>query len=173
MLTIRPALPADLTDIMAIENASFPTPWKREAMEDELRGRKGTIYIVGELDGKLVGYAGMWCYAGEAHIMNIALAPEQRRRGFGEALLLDLLRRAVDEKADFAYLEVRPSNLAAIALYRKVGFRVVGFRPSYYQDTDEDATLMTFDRLWRRGPGALAEHWQGWERRHGYRPVVE
>jgi len=173
MLTIRPAVSTDLTDIMAIENASFPTPWKREAMKDELRGRKGTIYTVGELEGKLIGYAGMWCYAGEAHIMNIALAPEHRRCGFGEALLLDLLRRAVDERADLAYLEVRPSNLAAVALYRKLGFRAVGFRPSYYQDTGEDAMLMTLDGLRRRWAGAIAQRWGIWERRHGYRPAVE
>ncbi len=173
MLTIRRAVPADLDDIMAIEKASFPTPWKREAMQDELRGRKGTIYTAGELGGELIGYAGMWCYASEAHIMNLALAPGHRRLGFGEALLLDLLRRAVAEKANLAYLEVRPSNLGAIALYRKLGFRAVGFRPNYYQDTGEDAMLMTLDGLRRRWPGALSQQWETWERRHGYRPIVE
>jgi ribosomal-protein-alanine N-acetyltransferase len=172
-LTIRRASSSDLDAIMAIENVSFATPWRREAMVDELRGRQGTHYTVAEIDGELVGYAGMWCYAGEAHIMNIAVAPAHRRRSFGAALLLDLLRRAVEEGADLAYLEVRPSNLGAIALYRKLGFCSVGFRPNYYRDTDEDAMLMTLDRLSRRWRTSLVPLQEEWERRHGYRPVSE
>jgi [ribosomal protein S18]-alanine N-acetyltransferase len=170
MLTLRGATLDDLDDIMAIETVSFPTPWRREAMQDELRGRKEAHYIAAEVEGVLVGYAGMWCYAGEAHIMNVALAPDHRRRGYGEALMLDLLRRAVEQAADLAYLEVRPSNSAAIALYRKLGFRTVGYRPNYYRDTGEDAMLMTLDGLRRRWSVVGAELWAGWERRHGYRP---
>lgn len=134
--------------------------------------RRGGCYLAAELEGVLAGYAGMSCYAGEAHIMNVAVAPEQRRRGIGEVLMLELLRRAAEAGADNAYLEYRPSNTAAAALYRKLGFRRVGRRPNYYRNTGEDAILMTLDDLAAKWSGGLSAYWGTWERRYGRRPTV-
>ena len=169
-LTIRQALPSDLEAIMAIEQASFRTPWARAAVCEELSRTHGSLYLAAEVEGRLVGYAGMWVFAGEAHIMNLAVEPALRRRGIGEALLLALLERAVGMKADFAYLECRPSNHSAIALYEKLGFRRYGSRPNYYADTGEDALLMARERIRRM---SFEASWNEWERDHGPRPVAD
>ncbi len=133
----------------------------------------GGCYLVAELDCRLVGYGGASCFAGEAHIMNVAVAPECRRCGIGEALMLELLRRSLELGAESAYLEYRPSNTAAAALYRKLGFRRVGRRPNYYRDTGEDAILMTLGDLAAKWSGSLSAYWDTWERRYGYRVAVE
>jgi ribosomal-protein-alanine N-acetyltransferase len=169
-LTIRQALPTDLEAVMAIEQASFRTPWARAAVCEELSRAHGSLYLAAEVEGRLVGYTGMWVFAGEAHIMNVAVEHASRRQGTGEALLLTLLARAVEMKADFAYLECRPSNASAIALYGKLGFRPYGRRPGYYADTGEDALLMARERLRRMDFEAC---WDEWERKHGLRPAAE
>ncbi|MBM3147617.1 MAG: tRNA (adenosine(37)-N6)-threonylcarbamoyltransferase complex transferase subunit TsaD [Actinobacteria bacterium] len=127
---------------MAIEKASFPSPWAREAMIEELARTRDSVFLTVELGGRLLGYASAWVYAGEAHVMNVAVEPAFRRRGVAEALLQALLLRSAEMGARLAYLEVRPSNAPAIALYRKLGFEPYGRRPDYYADTGEDALLM-------------------------------
>jgi ribosomal-protein-alanine N-acetyltransferase len=148
---------------MAIEEASFPSPWARAAMSEELRREHGALYLAAELAGELVGYAGMWVFAGEAHIMNIAVDAPHRRQGIGEALLIVLLQRSVALDARMAYLECRPSNRQAIALYQKLGFHPYGRRPNYYRDTNEDALLLARDDLERMD---FAACWEEWERRY-------
>ena len=83
----------------------------------------------------------------EAHVTTFAIHPDWRRRRLGERLLLALLDAAIDRRAAEATLEVRLSNLAARRLYEKFGFRPVGIRPRYYTDNNEDALIMTTDRL--------------------------
>jgi ribosomal-protein-alanine N-acetyltransferase len=139
-------------------------------MSDELRRRRHAIYLAADSGDVLVGYAGAWCYEGEAHIMNLAVAPDFRRQGIGEALLMELLRRTMEAGADLAYLEVRPSNRRAIALYRKLGFTEAGRRARYYRDTGEDAILMTRFDLPGSLPSRLRTAWEAWEGRHGPRP---
>jgi len=167
MLTIRRALLSDLDDVMAIEARSFRSPWARQAMHEELRRVHGCLYLAAEVDGRLVGYAGTWVFSGEAHIMNVAVDPPARRQGIAEALLLELLEQAVAMGARFAYLEVRPTNEQALALYGKLGFRPYGRRPSYYADTGEDALLMARDDLRRLD---FAARWESWTQSHGDRP---
>ena len=171
-LHIRAATIRDLDAILAIENVSFATPWTRQAVSDELRRRRHAIYLAADSDEALIGYAGAWCYEGEAHIMNVAVAPDFRRQGVGEALLMELLSRAREAGADLAYLEVRPSNRGAIALYRKLGFTEAGRRPRYYRDTGEDAILMTLFDLQSALPSRLQPAWEAWEGRHGPRPAT-
>jgi len=149
---------------MAIEEASFPSPWARQAMTEELSRSHGGFFLAAERLGRLVGYAGVWVFAGEAHVMNIAVDPTERRRGIGEALLLALLEEAVERGAKLAYLEVRPTNEQAIALYRKFGFLAYGRRPGYYADTNEDALLMARRLLVQFDFEAA---WEVWERRNG------
>ena len=133
-------------------------------MTDELGRRRGGFFLVAEVGGQLAGYAGVWVFAEEAHIMNIAVDPSCRRRGIGEALLLTLLARTVEMGARLAYLEVRPTNEQAIALYAKLGFHPYGRRPGYYADTGEDALLMAQRSLRQLD---LAAQWRGWEERNG------
>lgn len=101
----------------------------------------------GKLAGDVVGYAGMWIVLDEAHVTNVAVAPEHRGRDIGDRLLSELERRARLRGCLRMTLEVRPSNAVAIALYRKHGFVARGRRPGYYSDTHEDAIIMWKDAL--------------------------
>jgi len=136
---------------MEIERVSFPTPWSRAAYQREILDNSYARYIVALLDGKVVGYAGMWVLMDEAHVTNVAVHPDYRHLGIGERILRDLMRRAYAAGADKMTLEVRVSNLAAQNLYKKLGFVFRGIRRGYYTDTHEDAMIM-----WRNNLGDLA-----------------
>lgn len=143
-MTIRPALPADLDAIMALERASFPTDaWSAEAMAAELASAHGR-YLVDEEAGRLVGYAGLRAVAGakDADIQTIAIAQAARSAGRGRALLRELLSEAERRGAQEVFLEVRDDNPVAQALYRSEGFVELARRPRYYQPDDVDAVVM-------------------------------
>lgn len=95
----------------------------------------------------IVGYAGLWFMADEAHLITIAVRGAYQRQGIGERLLISAIELAVERKAQLVTLEVRPSNPAAQALYKKYGFAESGIRHGYYYDTGEDALLMATDRI--------------------------
>jgi ribosomal-protein-alanine N-acetyltransferase len=134
--------PGDLDAVLAIENASFATPWRREHFLNEMRGHRYAHSVVLRYDDGLLGYACTWRVDKELRINNIAIHPERRGRGLAGWLLRRVLRDAARAGCREATLEVRPSNTAALGLYRAHGFREVGRRPGYYQDTAEDAVLM-------------------------------
>jgi ribosomal-protein-alanine N-acetyltransferase len=144
-LTVRiePMELADLPEVLAIERASFPTPWPPNAYASELRTNRMATYLVARVGGRVVAYGGMWVMVDEAHITTFAVHPDWRRRRIGERLLLALLDVAQARHAREATLEVRVSNLPARRLYEKYGFRPVGIRPRYYTDNNEDALIMT------------------------------
>lgn len=96
---------------------------------------------------KIVGFAGFWIMAGEAHMMSIAVEEAYRRRGIGELMLLKVIGMAIELKADFVALEVRVSNYGAQSLYRKYGFIEKGIRYGYYSDNREDAMVMATDNI--------------------------
>ena len=91
------------------------------------------------------GYLIFWVVLDEMHILNLAVHPDHRRRSIAQRLLAEGLAQARTLGAELAWLEVRPSNLAALALYESFGFKEVGRRPRYYDDTQEDALLLTLD----------------------------
>ena len=93
----------------------------------------------------ILGFTGLWLMAGEAHIINLAVRPEFRRRGLGEFLLIGLIEAAAGLKASLITLEVRVSNTAARELYARYGFTERGTRKRYYVDNREDALIMTMD----------------------------
>ncbi len=95
----------------------------------------------------IVGFAGIWIMADEAHITNIAMRESYRRLGVGELLLISIIDRATELNARFITLEVRVSNTAAQSLYHKYGFNQVGLRRGYYTDDGEDAILMTTENV--------------------------
>jgi len=141
-LRLRPARAQDLKDILEIERLSFPSPWSTVHFYAELYKDYAHLWVA-ELDGKVVGYVCFWIIAGEAHLANIAVHPSFRRKGIGSFLLKTVLRFLKRRQVDRLLLEVRVSNKAARKFYEKFGFRKDGLRRSYYQDTGEDAVLMS------------------------------
>jgi len=129
-----------------IELLSFTVPWSREAFVQEMENLCAR-YIVVESDGGIAAYAGMWLVVDEGHITNVAVHPDFRGRGLGDAAMRALIALAADTGLRYMTLEVRRSNIVAQSLYRKFGFIDVGFRKRYYPDTREDALIMALERL--------------------------
>jgi [ribosomal protein S18]-alanine N-acetyltransferase len=146
-VVIAPMLVADVGAVQVIEQASFSAPWPPHAYLTELQTNRLAHYMVVRAGDAVVGYAGLWLMVDEAHITTFAIHPDWRRRHLGERLLVALLDIALERLAAEATLEVRLSNLPARRLYEKFGFRPVGIRPRYYTDNNEDALIMTTERL--------------------------
>ena len=143
VLVIEPMRKKDLSAIMAIEHVSYPKPWTTGVFQSEIElSRQGERhYIVARRDQRLVGYAGAMFVVGDAHVTNIAAAPEARRSGVATRLLAELAWEAIRRECQALTLEVRSSNVGAQALYRRFGFAPVGVRQKYYENT-EDAIVM-------------------------------
>lgn len=130
-----------LDKVMEIEIANFAIPWTRKSMEGEIEN-KMAIYLVATIDGKVVGYGGMWHVVTEGHITNIAVADEYKHKGVGSAIVERLLEIADEKDMLGVTLEVRVSNQSALGLYKKYGFVLSGIRKEYYEDNKEDAYIM-------------------------------
>ena len=142
----------DLTGIETIERASYPTPWSRSMFAGELAKPSsiclGAVEAAGE-DGHLCGYLIVSRYVDAWHVMNIAVAPEQRGRGIATMLLERLFELTADDEHRGYTLEVRVSNDTAIRLYERLGFEARGIRRGYYTDNREDALIMWKDPVAR------------------------
>ena len=138
---IRTMSDRDLRGVAAVEQASYEFPWSPGIFRDCLLA--GYQCLVLDIDGEINGYAIMSVAASEAHILNLCVHPELQRQGLGRQLLHALCTRARTLGVERAFLEVRPSNAAAVNLYRSAGFEQIGVRPSYYQAQDgrEDAVI--------------------------------
>jgi ribosomal-protein-alanine N-acetyltransferase len=139
---IRPMVETDVAEVVAIERASYQFPWSEGIFRDCLR--VGYVCRVVTLEKQVVGYGVMSVGAGEAHILNLCIRDAFRCRGAGKRLLGYLIERAVAAGMSEAFLEVRPSNTAAIRLYLSLGFEQVGMRRGYYQAPGgrEDAAVL-------------------------------
>jgi ribosomal-protein-alanine N-acetyltransferase len=133
---------SDLPAVISIERRSFPAPWSLAMFVLELSKPSGICLAASE-DGELLGYLVCSRYDRVWHLMNVAVAPERRRRGIASLLIARLLEEGGRE-LPFT-LEVRVSNRDAIAMYERLGFRSAGVRPRYYQDNGEDALIMWLD----------------------------
>lgn len=133
--------PTDLEEVLAIEEASFSTPWSRAAFERLLR-KSGAGALVAEAGTAVVGYALYWTVADEAELGNLAVRPDVRRRGVGRRLVRAVEEAARQSGAEALYLEVRESNEGARALYGELGFRNVARRRGYYRSPAEDALVL-------------------------------
>jgi ribosomal-protein-alanine N-acetyltransferase len=140
-IIIRPMKRADLAPITLIENLIFTDPWPMEAFKEEL-GRENRGIIVAESDGIITGYAGYIVAAGEAHLTNMGVASEFRGKSIAKILLNSIFEIARKAECDYIFLDVRPSNSAAINLYNKFGFTELYRRPGYYRLPSEDAIVM-------------------------------
>lgn len=132
----------DLDQVLSIENAVHMHPWTRGNFADSLEA--GYHCWIAERDRQLVGYGIVMVAAGEAHLLNLSVSPSWQRRGVGRELTFFFLKLARDYGAERIYLEVRPSNAAARALYSHSGFEEIGLRRDYYPAAGgrEDAVVM-------------------------------
>ena len=142
----------DVERVHAIDILSFSLPWSERSYRFELMENKNALVFVAEVDGAdgqplVIGVIVIWVILDEAHIATLAVHPDYRKIGAARRLLAHGLRAAAGRGAVLAYLEVRRSNHAAQALYESFGFDVVGERPRYYKDNQEDALLMTLNDL--------------------------
>ncbi len=157
----------DVPAVMAIERQSFTLPWSDYTYQHEiLENNHSHYFVVRRTNGEsaaragwlrrlfgsprkapVIGDGGFWLVVDEAHISTIASDTQWRGRGIGELMLLAMVERSIELGAAQVTLEVRVSNTVAQSLYRKYGFEMVGRRPRYYRDNDEDADLMTVDQI--------------------------
>lgn len=146
-LALRPMREDDLVMVHTIEARAYEFPWTPGIFRDCLRADYPAWIL--HSDGRIVGYFLMSVAAGEAHVLNICIAPEMQGRGHGRRLLHDLLKLARGRGVARVFLEVRPSNANAIALYHDEGFNEIGRRPRYYpaKDGREDALVMAMELL--------------------------
>jgi ribosomal-protein-alanine N-acetyltransferase len=143
IVSIRPMCQEDLEAVVAIEYEIYPFPWTYGNFRDSLNA--GYSCWVYELNGFVIGYSVMMVAVGEAHLLNLGIAPDWQGRGLGRCFLQQLINLARDDyHAEIMLLEVRPSNNAARRLYLSVGFSEIAVRKKYYpaEDGREDAVLM-------------------------------
>jgi ribosomal-protein-alanine N-acetyltransferase len=142
---IRQMTHDDLDSVLVIESAAYGFPWNRKIFTDCLMA--GYLTSVLESDEGLIGYSILSTAAAEAHILNLCVHPEWQRQGLGQQLLDHLLDYTQALGVERIFLEVRPSNDAAILLYENAGFVRLGLRKSYYRGADgrEDALVLVLD----------------------------
>ena len=141
-VSIRTMKHEDLALVSDIERRSYDYPWSHGVFRDCLLA--GYHCVVLQRDDRVAGYGILSVAAGEAHILNLCVDPTHRSHGYGERLLDEILGRARSASVSEIFLEVRPSNETALALYRKKGFHKVANRPAYYQAHEgrEDAAVL-------------------------------
>ncbi len=148
-INFRAMTEADIPALVKLEAESFYDAWNERMLHDEL-GNQLTTYLVMEVAGELVGYAGFWLVAGEAQITRVAVLEAERGQGYGTRLTAALVKKAWAMGAEAMTLEVRESNMAAQKAYLTCGFASEGIRPNYYEDNHENAVIMW---LYKEGAG--------------------
>ncbi len=141
-MTLTPLTTEDLEDARALDERCFPNPGERVDFEGEIQ-REGAILLGMRVRGVLLGYLLAWKIADRVEILNVAVDPAHRRKGYGLVLVDGGIREARIHGARGVDLEVRASNNAALKLYQSLGFERVGDRPGYYRNPPEDAILLT------------------------------
>src|SRR5438105_14898330 len=136
-----------LKGVMAIERRVYPRPWSPNLFLAEMNETRDRLYLVARVDRDIVGYGGVMVNGDEAHVTTIAVDPEHHRRKIGTRLLYELVQGALRLGATAVSLEVRVTNWGAQRLYGRFGFRPVGIRKNYYQETGEDALIMWTDDI--------------------------
>ncbi|SRR6056297_3073173 len=131
----------DLADVASIEQQAFKNPWGVLAFINELACDYAYTYVLKLDHRQIIGYFCFRLIAGELHVLKVAVRDSHRRQGIASAFFNQCLNQ-IPEPIESAFLEVRPANLAAIRLYQKAGFSIIGKRPAYYLDTGEDAMIM-------------------------------
>jgi len=139
-ISLRSFMEADLSRVLEIERASFPSPWKEEFFISELCNPHSR-FLIAEKKGEVIGYICCWFIADEGQILNLAVHPDLRQSGLGKLLVQQILMEASKKGVNFLSLEVRKNNFTAIGLYKGLGFYETTIRNKYYEN-GEDALLM-------------------------------
>lgn len=140
---IRPIREEDVSQIHEIEKLCFAMPWSEESILHDVKENVVARWLVmDDGAGNVLAYAGMWFVLDEAHVCNVAVHPDHRRKGYGKKIFEALEKLAQDNSMSMMTLEVRRSNIAAQNLYHACGFLDVGYRKRYYEDNKEDALIM-------------------------------
>ena len=147
-ITIKPMEKSDIKGVVAIEEKAYGEHhWSEESFLNEISNELARYYSAFDESGNLVGYAGCWQILEEVHITNIAVSPDFRRQGIGEKLLRRIIDDCYKNMVKYITLEVRVSNIPAISLYEKYGFKSFGVRKGYYQNNNEDALIMWTENI--------------------------
>ena len=141
MIKIKPMALEHVAQVAELEKLCFSTPWSENSIASELNNDLA-LWLVAEDDGTVVGYVGSQTVHPETDMMNVAVAPNRRREGIAEVLVDSLIVELKRICSECLTLEVRASNVPAISLYQKMGFREVGRRPNYYRNPREDALIL-------------------------------
>ncbi len=136
--------PEHIDMMLEVEQQCFSAPWSRAMFETELTNSLA-LYFVALANERVVGYIGAWQIINEGHITNVAVVPEYRRSGLATTMLERLMHVMRENSFSYMTLEVRKSNIAAITLYKRMGFTIEGERKRYYEDNGEDAYIMSRD----------------------------
>lgn len=139
--TVKPVEREHIKQIAVLEKICFSEPWSENVILEAFTN--GTKFYIAEKDKKVLGYVGISCVLDEGYITNVAVFPEERKKGVATALLKRLFDLAKELDLSFISLEVRESNLSAISLYEKMGFSKEGVRKNFYRDPLENAIIMT------------------------------
>ena len=130
-----------VAQVALLEKLCFADPWSEKSIASELDNQWALWLVALERD-EVVGYIGSQTAVDETDVMNVAVHPDQRRKGIAEALIEMLTKQLQEQGSHALMLEVRASNAPAIALYEKIGFRQVGLRKNYYRNPKEDALIL-------------------------------
>lgn len=141
-LQVVPMKQNHIADIVYIEQQCFTKPWSAQGVAAELQNPTASFLVL-EQQGTAIGYIGIHTVCDEGYIANLAVLPKYRKQGFGKLLLGEAVTLAQNKNLSFLSLEVRPSNLAALGLYRSLGFTLAGKRKNFYTNPIEDGCIMT------------------------------
>lgn len=157
-MIVKPMEQADIDRVYEIESEAYGKHhWSKDAFYSEILNDVAKYYTASIQDGKIVGYIGTWHIVDEAHITTIATAKDYMRKKVAESLIVKSLQDCYNEFIKYITLEVRVSNIPAIKLYEKYGFKSLGTRKGYYQDNNEDALIMWTENIFSDEYKALFE----------------
>lgn len=140
---------SDVDNVVALEALSYGEHhWSKESFYNELANNLAHYYCAVDEKETLMGYAGCWHIFEEAHITTLSVHPDFRKKGVAQSLIFRLVDDCYKNKIKYITLEVRESNIAAISLYEKNGFKSIGTRKNYYQDNNENALIMFTENIW-------------------------
>ena len=138
----------DIEEVVKVEEAAYGEHhWAKSSFYDEMNNNLAKYYCAKNSENIMVAYAGTWNIIDEGHITTLAVKPEYKRKHIGEALIIKILENCYLSKIKYLTLEVRESNIPAIKLYEKYGFKSLGTRKGYYQDNNENALIMWTENI--------------------------
>lgn len=146
---IRRMEKSDVGEVVELEALSYGEHhWSKESFYNELENNLAHYYCAENENKKIIGYTGCWHIFDEAHITTLSVHPDFRKQGVAQALLFAVIDDCYKAKIKYITLEVRESNVPAISLYEKNGFKSIGTRKNYYQDNNENALIMFTENIW-------------------------